>query len=87
MNDEGAFSSSMSQENESENLRSVSQKTPSPVGIYEFTQEQQDRVLEILSRNVSCPCIYFYTEPTNWVSNFTTWRESLLRTSGINEQS
>lgn len=38
---------------ESENLGSSFQKKSSRVGIYEFTQEQQDRVLEILSRNVS----------------------------------
>jgi len=53
MSDEQAYLSSMSQENGSEKSRSVSH--PSRVGIYEFTQEQQDRVLEILSRNVSCP--------------------------------
>jgi hypothetical protein len=38
---------------ESENSGSTFHKKSSRVGIYEFTQEQQDRVLEILSRNVS----------------------------------
>ena len=42
----------------------------SSVGIYEFTEEQQDRVLEILSRNVSnlyrqVMLIFFRTYPLN----------------------
>jgi hypothetical protein len=55
---EHAYSSSISQDadsnmEESENSGSTFHKQSSRVGIYEFTQEQQDRVLEILSRNVS----------------------------------
>jgi len=39
--------------NESESSQGLFPKQASRVGIYEFTQEQQDRVLEILKRNVS----------------------------------
>ena len=52
----------------------ISQKQASQhVGIYEFTHEQQQRVLEILSRNVSAISVNF-TELASRVSNFASGR-------------